>query len=235
METLLNNEIVCPICNGVKRVHPVIDGKVDYSRTIPCECSKIELSERKRLSLLKGCSLPPRSENMTIDKYNPSRATSKAYERAKEAIKEPGKQIWITLQGSNGMGKTHLAIAICHAWLNAGVPSKYYFVPVLLDELKKGFGKEGEESNDWKFEQLCQIPLLILDDLGAEKGTTWALERLETIIDTRLMNNLSLIVTTNKSLDELSERIRSRLIRFDRKDIYLMIGEDYGETQWKNK
>ena len=61
--------------------------------------------------------------------------------------------------------------------------------------------------------------LLIIDDLGMERGTEYALEQVFNVIDARLRSNLPLIVTTNLTLDELKhpadlahERIYSRVL-----------------------
>ena len=45
--------------------------------------------------------------------------------------------------------------------------------------------------------------LLIIDDLGAERNTEYALEQMFSIIDSRYRCNKPLIVTTNLKLDEL--------------------------------
>jgi DNA replication protein DnaC len=57
------------------------------------------------------------------------------------------------------------------------------------------------------------VPLLVLDDIGVENSTAWVQEKLDTIVDYRLMHKLALVVTTNLSLDKLSTRIASRLMR----------------------
>ena len=54
-------------------------------------------------------------------------------------------------------------------------------------------------------------PLLILDDLGAEKTTDWALQSLYIIINKRLSEELQTIITSNLSLDELRDKIGDRI------------------------
>jgi DNA replication protein DnaC len=111
-------------------------------------------------------------------------------------------------------------------------------VPLLLKELKDGFHQLGEQSYSIRLNQLCNIPLLVLDDLGVEKSTDWGREQLQTIIDYRSMNALSIVVTSNKRLDEIvgndtedarlaSMRIGSRLRRESWCRVVMMDSSEY--------
>ena len=81
-----------------------------------------------------------------------------------------------------------------------------------MGELRSGFNDK-ENDYDRRFEMFLNVPLLVLDDLGTENPTPFVQEKLDTIIDYRLMHDLSLVVTTNLSLSQLPERIASRLRR----------------------
>ena len=58
--------------------------------------------------------------------------------------------------------------------------------------------------------------LLIIDDIGAERVTDWVRERMVSIINTRVSNNLTTIYTSNLSPEELrgelGDRIASRIL-----------------------
>ena len=45
--------------------------------------------------------------------------------------------------------------------------------------------------------------LLIIDDLGAERGTDFALERVHSLVDTRISANKPMIVTTNIDITDM--------------------------------
>jgi DNA replication protein DnaC len=67
------------------------------------------------------------------------------------------------------------------------------------------------------FEKLCRADLLILDDLGAERETSYALEKVYSIIDTRNSRSLPIILTTNLSVDEMNSETNMRHARiYDR-------------------
>jgi len=53
------------------------------------------------------------------------------------------------------------------------------------------------------------VSLLILDDLGVEKGTEWAAAKLDAIVDYRYLEKLPMVITANTL--ELSERILDRM------------------------
>lgn len=210
----------CSICKDAGVVHPRDDGgKPIYSKVIPCRCQEEAEKVRRAVALLKVCDLPFGTDHMTFENfnaYNPS--LKEALKAAKELADPNGELKWLTLNGERDRGKSHLAVAICRRWLELGVPARYVFVPRMLDELRKGYSEEGEGSFDRKMSFLLCVPLLVLDDLGAQVPTPWAMEKLSSIINSRYESGYSLVVTSNKALNELpgddEGRIESRLKRF---------------------
>ena len=173
---------------------------------------------------LKHCQLPEGTEHMTFDNFDTGENTTlrAAKEAAWELANEAGDVKWLTLLGEVDRGKTHLAVAVCRHWLDQGKMARYAFVPLLLKELRDGYQGEEENSYRQRFDNLCKIPLLVMDDLGTERATDWGVEQLQTIIHYRGIYKLPLVVTTNRPLDRLFEgeeyqvvgmRIGSRLQR----------------------
>ena len=198
-----------------------------YSRVIPCSCAKKRNQQDRQAALLRSCEFPSFADTMTFDKFRVYPEVKSAFEMSRKMAVEPGRLCWLALLGNNGTGKTHLAIAVCKAWVAAGIASKYAFVSLLLDELRQGFGKDKEQSFEARWKHFCTVPLLLLDDYGVESATPWVQEKLDTMVDYRLMNNLSLIVTSNKTLDEMPARIRSRIMRHPNSRIVAIMAEDY--------
>lgn len=217
----------CRICNGAGFVHPIISGKTDYTNVVPCECVKSVLAANRKAFILEKCNFPPFAEDMSFGSFKIYPQVKTAYTEAKEMADNPGILSWLAFVGGNGNGKTHLAVSICKTWLNAGVPAKYKLVSLLLEELREGINHNGEDSYERKFEYYCNVPLLLMDDYGIESSTKWVQEKLDTLIDYRLMNNLSLIITSNLSLEEMPARIRSRIIRHPNGKIIAIMAEDY--------
>jgi DNA replication protein DnaC len=184
------------------------------------------------MRLLKYCDLPARSEERTLETYDPGHYSGlKLALRAATALAEGSEEIkWLTLSGGRDLGKTHLAIAVCRRWLSRGTPAKYVFVPALLDWLREAI-EQPALSLSSRMKILSEVPLLVLDDLGVQKPTEWAMERLMTIINHRYENGLPLMVTTNKSVENLpgddEGRIGSRLKRFVPGKVVVMVGPEY--------
>lgn len=204
----------CDTCLDAGWVHPRReDGSVDYSKVEPCECVKESLERRRVHWMLRNCELPSDTGKMTFEKFQVLPGLEEAYDAALAVAEEVDDSNWLTLMSDADRGKTHLLIAVCRRWLARGRPARYAYVPLLLDELRRGFREEGDHSYESRFDFFLNVPLLALDDLGTESGTDWVDEKLDTIIDYRLVHGLPLMVTTNRSLDELPFRLSSRLRR----------------------
>jgi DNA replication protein DnaC len=164
--------------------------------------------------MLKFCQLPAATEGWTFENFDASGPLREAYEAALELAEERGIK-WLALVGPVDTGKTHLAVAICRRWLARGKPARYVLVPLVLEELRSSYNREGDYDRLMNF--LLNVPLLVLDDLGTQKPTEWAVEKLMQIIDYRYVNGLHMVVTTNRSLGDLpgdtEHRIGSRLLR----------------------
>lgn len=226
----------CPICKGVAFVHPLVNGKIDYSHTMRCRCRKAEDEAERQQRYRKFCQLPEGTRDLSQFRLG----TGKKYECLQEALELSGQIAegtgelrWLVFMGDVDRGKSYLAKAICKRWLERGESARYSVVPELLIELREGFKKGGEQSYYSLKEFFCKVSLLVLDDLGMEyhkkndEGTDWAMEQLETIINNRYENDRYLIVTTNKSFDELSPRIASRLQRYPRCRIMVLDSPEY--------
>jgi len=210
----------CLICRDIGQLHPRLpNGKVDYSRVIPCICRSEAYRIERAAQLLQVCSLPFGTESKTFQTFRCGNQLQliEAYNIALALAQETDGVRWVTLIAKVGRGKTHLALAVCHEWLRRGKPARYAFVPLLLKDLRDGFDRDDEGSYSKQLDFYCNVPLLVLDDLGVENPTKWAQEQLQTIVHYRGINGLPLMVTTNHGLDDLvgdaEHRIGSRLRR----------------------
>lgn len=110
------------------------------------------------------------------------------------------------LHGGVGTGKTGLAVAIGRHWLETYGGELVRFVNVrgFLLELRLRFANN--ETPD--IEQETGADLLILDDLGAERPTEWAVETIATIVEYAHRGDTSaIVVTSNYSPAELATRL----------------------------
>lgn len=106
--------------------------------------------------------------------------------------------IGILFYGSVGTGKSFQACCIAHALIDKGVSVCVTNFPRILNKLQ-GFGEDKQTFLD----QLNRYDLLVIDDLGVERDTSYSVEQIFNIIDARSRSGKPLIVTTNLSLSDL--------------------------------
>lgn len=225
-------QYACPACHDYGFIHPrKPEGGTDWSQVVRCRCKTDEDRWERMRRFLTMCELPSATEDMTFESFERFPDLDLAY-RLALAVAE-GTEEWLVLIGGVDSGKTHLAIAICRRWLQRQQPARYAWVPGLLDELRAGYNAKEDlrDGFDYRFKVYCTVPLLVLDDLGAERPSLWATEKLTTIIHSRLVAGLPLVVTTNKPLDELpgdeDHRIASRLQRHPRAKVIVLDVPEY--------
>ncbi len=134
---------------------------------------------------------------------------------------------WLTLCGSAGTGKTHLAAAAANVRLIAGDRICFAVVPDLLDALRASYRDDADADFETVFRSLKQADLLVLDDLGAQAATEWAREKLYQLCATRHLRGAPTLVTTNLMPDDLDPRLASRLLDHQVSTVYRVKAPDY--------
>jgi DNA replication protein DnaC len=131
----------------------------------------------------------------------------------------------LVLRGNTGCGKTHLAIAMARqiptedkqsrtSW--ESIPGTIFTTaPELLLKIRSAFRDDAKESEEQLIDYYSGCELLILDDLGSEKTSEFAVTTLYVILDRRIRECRKTIITTNMSQIEIEQtfgaRIASRL------------------------
>ena len=210
---------ICPVCKGAGFVHPTPEsGKVDFSRVVPCQCSKGELRKKKTEYLEKYSNMGSMSQ-LNFDNLSPKgKATStiaqerftQVYQAARDFADNP--QGWLLFSGPGGSGKTHLACAVANHRLSLGEPVFYIGAADLLDHLRSAFSPASDTTYDDLFEQVKNVPLLVLDDLTLGSTSSWAKEKLEQLLHHRFNARLATVITTDVPLEKIDERLRGHLI-----------------------
>jgi DNA replication protein DnaC len=209
---------ICPVCKGAGFVHPVLDsGQVDFSRVVSCRCSKGELRKKKTEYLEKYSNLGSLSQ-LTFDNLSPKGKAAGAisqerfaqvYQAAKTFADDPHG--WLLFSGPAGSGKTHVACAVANHRLKLGEPVFYITAADLLDHLRSAFSPTSDTTYDELFEQVKNVPLLVLDDLTLGSATAWAKEKLEQLLHHRFNARLATVITTDVPLERMDERLRGHL------------------------
>ncbi len=209
---------VCPICGGLgflRRDLPI--GDPNFGKLVPCICKQNETNQAARFRLYQLSNLEA-FKSMSFSSFSVQgrlgladeqiRSLQYALSQAQQFAGNP--RGWLLLMGSYGCGKTHLAAAVANTCIEFGMQTIFLTVPDLLDWLRYSYDAP-DDTFEKRFEELRNVDLLVLDDLGAHNATGWAAEKLFQIIDHRYIRKLPTVVTSNLDLEDLDDRIRSRL------------------------
>lgn len=197
----------CETCKGagwlVRRLNPV------GTELVPCPCRTQPNRDRLIAKLARVSGLTPAMQAMTFEAFTtPSDDLRAALDEARQFAATP--EGWLYLYGGTGRGKTHLMAAIAQALVGRGIPALYVVVPSLLDKLRSSMN--GRDEGFWElWRQIQSAEVLLLDDLGAEKSSEWAIEKLYILINDRYLARSPMVVASNLRAGEIGGRIGSRL------------------------
>ena len=205
--------VYCGKCGSRKQLRVKFGDKTHVVRCV-CKCESKELEEKKRqeeyeeqmrrINRLKEASMMDKKyREITFDKYEVREENKKVFEMAKKYADRfqdmYKKNQGLLLYGPVGTGKSFTAACIGNYLLNNAKPViMTSFVKILQDIWE----------NDREAEYitiLYSASLLIVDDLGTERETDYALEKVYNIIDSRVRANKPMIITSNLELNDMME------------------------------
>lgn len=218
--------LYCKACHTPRQAAIEVNGEPFRPRCL-CRCqseaqekekAERERAERmQRISRLKADGLQDaalRDYTFANDSgINPEMCKAHAYVEHWPELKAAsgGLLLW----GSVGTGKSFFAGCIANALLEQGVPVLMTNFARILNALTVMFSDDRNRYID----SFNRYSLLIIDDLGMERNSEFALEQVFNVVDARYRSKLPLIVTTNLTLDELKhpvdlahERIYDRVL-----------------------
>jgi len=170
----------------------------------------------RRIERLLGQARIPRRyrdaslEGLLMPAGDPIRTALERF--AKEAT--PGQEpCALVLTGAVGVGKTYAAYAVLHAMVARGLAAVAETVPNVLDTLR---ATQLSDKGGDLLRGLQQIPVLLLDDLGAHRDSAFVLERLFMVVNHRYNEMLPTIVTMNGSFADFMRVDPASALGWDR-------------------
>lgn len=229
-----NNLLICGKCKEprqkMKDFQYEEDGeKKTFSLKVTCHCrcereqdaenEKKEQARREQMvldRLRKASLMDAQFKYATFDRFEVDVNNKRNYlwcksyvDRFDEMMK---KNQGLLLYGDVGTGKSFAAACIANDLL-----SKKY--PVIMTSFVKILSLiQSREMQDAEIlERMEKVDLVIFDDLGAERGTDYALEKVYEIVDGRCRQNLPMIFTTNLTKEAMETESDIRYSRiYDR-------------------
>ena len=218
--------LYCPHCHTPKQAKISFLGK-EMVVDVLCQCQKQrrdqQIAARKRREMMdfvtgmRANSLQNSNlKEYTFEHdlgYTPELTLAKRYVEYWGSMK--AQNMGLLLWGGVGTGKSFFAGCIANALLAQGVPVLMTNFAKILGAVTGMYGMERQRF----LSSLNTYSLLILDDLGAERNSEYALEQLFGVVDSRYHSRKPMIVTTNLTLEELKhpsdlahERVYDRLL-----------------------
>ena len=221
----LQTEAVCTVC-GEKLYHRLcIPGREPRMVRKSCRCrqERRQQEEAQKRRMEFEVTMDRLRERYPITDRDCRAMTFAADDRRDAAIGDVCRKyveqweemkrenIGMLFYGSVGTGKTYFGCAVVNALLDRQVPAAVTGFPRLLNLLQSERDRQG------LIDHLHRYELLLIDDLGVERDTAYAMEQVYAIIDARARVGLPLLITTNLSLQELKNPATTEAARiYDR-------------------
>lgn len=201
--------IYCHKCDTPKQVEL---GFIDNPRKVYCicECEKIErdlraegffaLQEKENIRRLQTMGIQDDAfKKWTFDQDDggqPNLEMARIY--ADNFMNDFFKTgMGMIFWGNVGRGKTFTAACIANQLIENNVPVMMTSFAKIVDDI---FSIQDKAAY---FKEFNRYKLLVIDDLGAERQTDYAMEQVYKVVDDRYKNNLPMIITTNLTINEL--------------------------------
>lgn len=128
--------------------------------------------------------------------------------------------------GGPGTGKNHLAAAIGNHLLSGGQSVLVVTIPDLMLRVRECY--DGGQSEAALLDDLCKVDLLVLDEVGIQRGSNGEKVILNQVIDRRLSSMRPVGILTNLNHDELLGALGARVIDRLQMDGGVWVNFDWG-------
>ncbi len=185
---------------------PNIDGKRIRFDYVACKKTQKNNKENRYMKNVYVFDIPEEIKKAKIsDIYIEYKERFNVITYLNDFIKNYGKKESLKglyLHGNFGCGKTYLVAAAFNELAKKGYKSAIVFWPEFLGDLKTSFQTDFKE----KFDKVKKVPLLLIDDIGAENTTNWGRDDiLCPLLQYRMDEGLTTFFTSNMDIKSLEE------------------------------
>jgi len=206
----------CATCRGARKlrrdVGPLEPG---FGTLLPCPACLRDPATASGLAARSGLAAGLEQEQLgqTFASFRPCPLSRAAFEASRSWASDP--QGWLHLWGEPGSGKSHLGAAVVNDLSARGRPCRYWYAPDLIAAARRAVGAGGNALDAFVGLQM-DLPVLVLDDLGAVKLSDFALgDVLEPLLDRRYRARRATLLLSigppSAVKDAISESIGRRL------------------------
>jgi DNA replication protein DnaC len=167
-------------------------------------------------------------EHHTFRGFKRVAGTAEVYKAFRDLAEGTSEYCFLLAYGGVGNGKTHLLEATALRLAERGIRSTVWVVPDFVSYLRRLINPEWPGRLDGVLERYqASSGAVLFDDFCLEYGTAWEESIMERIICGRYRNKGITVITTNKDLDTMPERIVSRFFEPGVGKVVLNEGKDF--------
>ena len=112
----------------------------------------------------------------------------------------------ILFTGSTGTGKTYFLHSIAKALLDRGVSVLYFTATGLFEYFSKRMREEDTE------DYIEEVDVILIDDLGTEFSNSFTTSRFFALLNQRILDRKTMLISTNLNFKELREMYSDRVV-----------------------
>ena len=241
---VVNDILYCGKCHTPKQARLPVAGM----EIVPCICKcqnemfERQEAERKRIehedremdlvrSLSRYSIMDARLKDATFDRFIPRKDNEKALRKARwyaehfDVMQE--KNQGLLFWGGPSTGKTFTAACIANYLLERRVSVLVTSFAKLLSEIS--FGEDADRLSL----KLRRVSLLVIDDLGAERSTDYAMEKVYGIIDDRYRAERPIILTTNNAMQDMKAETNIQYSRIYERIFEMCYPVEFNGRSWR--
>jgi len=185
---------------------PIVNERTISFDYLACKYKRKEINDNKYLDNIELFQMSKSLKNVSIKDIHTSKERMEIIKFFKDFLDNYGKNKvkGVYLNGNFGTGKTFLISCLFNELARRNVKCAIVYYPEFLRSLKESFDTDYKD----KFNYIRKVPVLLLDDIGAEVVTGWSRDEiLGSILQYRMENDLPVFFTSNLSMDELEEHL----------------------------
>ncbi|SEO82127.1 primosomal protein DnaI [Amphibacillus marinus] len=196
------------ILPGYKPIIHIEDANIHITYE-KCKYTKVKEIQAQRSALIKSLYMP--KDILKASMENIDSRSSERHQAIEEMVNYlsqvdnelPSQGLYF--YGPFGVGKTYFLGAIANKLADRNISSMLIYMPEFVREIKSSFK---DDSVGEKVDQFKKVPVLMIDDIGAESISAWFRDEvLGSILQYRMMEGLPVFFSSNYSLEQLEKHL----------------------------
>ncbi|MEC9452986.1 MAG: ATP-binding protein [Cyanobacteriota bacterium] len=185
-------------------------------------------AKQKRLDVI---GIPPRFRNRRLNNYQ---VITDKQRKARKMIADYAERLLsgavcggLVLTGNPGTGKTHLACAVANAYQQQDKTVAFMSVAAMIRKIRESYRSDSSMTEGEAIRAFRDIDLLLLDEVGRQKGDEKEINLLMEVINERYGWEKPTVLLSNLDLGKMNSLLGEPIIDRMREDGGMVINFDW--------